>query len=422
MTIRSRRLAAPALLFSVALLVFSACSSSSKTSTPTTAGAAASGSSGTTAASAAPTGSPYVLGFECSCTGAFASSTSGQEPVIKAWVAYENSHGGINGHPVQLIFQDDGLNPGTSLSQVTSMVEQDHVIAIFDGTDVDSSWETFVSQHGVPVIGDNLANTSMFSNPDFFPQGQTINTLPGSIASAAQKAGIHSLGSVYCSSDPVCAQLAKPIEQAAQAKGIKSTFATAIPESAPNYTAPCLAAKDAGVDGIFAAESISVVEQFVNSCSAQGYTPKYLAEDGAIGKSFLSVPGLQGMVGIENNLPAEDTSNPAVQTMISAVNKYDPGFVNSANWGPAATGVWASGMLFAAAAKAANLGANPTSAQVIQGLYGLHGETLGGLAPPLTYKQGQPTTVDCWFYIGIQNHQFTTPYGSQSYCGSSSST
>lgn len=413
---------APGLALGVALFGMSACSSS-KTGATTSSTNGSTGSSASSSNSSAPaaTGSPFLIGFECSCTGAFASSTAIQEPIIKAWVAYENANGGINGHPVQLVFQDDALNPGTSLSQVTTMVEQNHVIAIIDGSDVDTAWATFVAQHNVPVVGGNLSNASMFTNPDFFPEGQTINTLAPSIAAAAQKAGIKSMGLVYCSADPICAQLAKPTQQAAEAVGIKAPFASAIPESAPNYTAPCLAAKSAGVDGIFAAESSTVVESFVKSCAAQGYTPKYMAEDGAVSKAFLSVEPLQGMVAIENNLPAEITSNPAIQTMTAALDKYSPGTTSNPNYGPGATGVWASGMLFAAAAKAANLGDNATSAQVIQGLYALHGETLGGLAPPLTYTQGKPTTIDCWFYLGIQNHQFNAPYGTAPACGSSAS-
>ena len=414
MTTSRIRLFVPAMALCLAIAGLSACGSSkAKTSAPTT--AAATGGSPTTGAAA--TGSPYVIGFECSCSGAFASSTAIQEPIIKSWVSYENANGGINGHQIQLIFKDDALNPGTSLSQVTSMVEQNHIIALIDGTDVDSAWSTFISAHGVPVVGDNLANTTMFTNPDFFPEGQTINTLAASIAAAAKKAGVTSLGTVYCSADPVCAQLAKPIQQAAQAVGMKAPFASAIPESAPNYTAPCLAAKNAGVDGIFAAESSTVVESFVNSCSAQGFKPKYLAEDGAVSSAFLENSALQGMTAVENNLPAEFTNNAAIAAMTAALNQYAPGLVASANYGPGATGVWASGMLFAAAAKAANLGDNPTSAQVIQGLYALKNETLGGLAPPLNFTQGKPTTVNCWFYLGIQNQQFAPTYGTQSFCG-----
>jgi histidinol-phosphate/aromatic aminotransferase/cobyric acid decarboxylase-like protein len=65
------------------------------------------------------------------------------------------------------------------------MVEQDHVAAIIDGSDVSFAWAKFVQQHGVPVIEANLSNTVGFSNPDFFPVGQTINTLAPAIAGAS---------------------------------------------------------------------------------------------------------------------------------------------------------------------------------------------------------------------------------------------
>ncbi len=410
-------------------LALVACGSSSKSSSPTspTTQAAASGSSGTTPSTAATggtasqLGSPYVIGFECSCSGAFASSTSGQATLINTWAKYENANGGVDGHAVQIILMDDALNPGTSLAQVTKMVTQDHVLAIMDGSDVDSSWGTFVQKAGVPVIGDNLSSTLMFTNADFFPQGQTINTLAPSIAGAAQRAGVKKLGMVYCSSDPVCAELAKPIQQAASANGVKAGFAGAISETAPNYTAPCLAAKQSGADGIFVAESSTVALSFESSCQAQGYHPIYIAEDGAVAASWLSAAGFQGSVNVENNLPATDTSNSAVAAMTSALNKYAPGTTTSSTYGPSSTGIWAAGMLFADAAKAGNLGNNPTSAELLNGLYALNGDTLDGLAPPLTFHRGQPTSVGCWFYLGISNHQWTTPYGGNSYCAPPSS-
>jgi branched-chain amino acid transport system substrate-binding protein len=166
--------------------------------------------------------------------------------------------------------------------------------------------------------------------------------------------------------------------------------------------------------------AIATFHHFVNDCSAQGFHPIYV-NTGAMNKSSLSVSALEGMVGITWDLPAETTSNAAIQTMVSAVDAYQPGITDSDSWGPNVSNTWASGMLFAAAAKAGNLGDNATSAQVLNGLYALHAETLGGLAPPLTYVQGKPTTIGCWFLVGIKNHQWATPYGTQPYCESSAS-
>ncbi len=70
----------------------------------------------------------------------------------------------------------------------------------------------------------------------------------------------------------------------------------------------------------------------------------------------------------------------------------------------------------AAAAKAGNLGANPTPSQVKSGLYALSGATLGGLTPPLTFKSGAPNPVHCYFQLGIKNGQFTEPNGTRYSC------
>ena len=96
------------------------------------------------------------------------------------------------------------------------------------------------------MIGNGGSSTESFKNPLFFPPGQTIDSLIPSMVSAAKQAGVTKLGMVYCSAAPVCATLADPAKAAAQAQGLDFVFATAIPEQAPNYTAPCLAAKQAG--------------------------------------------------------------------------------------------------------------------------------------------------------------------------------
>ena len=65
--------------------------------------------------------------------------------------------------------------------------------------------------------------------------------------------------------------------------------------------------------------------------------------------------------------------------------------------------------VFEDAAKAANLGNNATPAQVIQGLYDLRGDTLQGMAPPLTFTKNTPTTgIDCAFHGLQEQHSAAT--------------
>ncbi len=261
----------------------------------------------------------------------------------------------------------------------------------------------------------NLSSTLAFSSPDFFPVGQTVNTLPESIAAAAKKANVKNLATMYCAEASVCAGLATPIAKAAHAVGVKSSYSAAISASAPNYTAPCLAAKQSGADGIFVGQASQVVVSFVSSCARQGYKPTYIAEASAISNAFLSSSALTGMIGSQNNLPAYVTTNTAIRTMTKALNRYVPGTVSSPNYSPYTTTVWAAGMLFAAAGTHISADSAP-SAQILKGLFALHGTTLQGLSPPLTFKQSHATTIGCWFYMSVRNQRYVAPYGTAPHC------
>jgi len=99
-----------------------------------------------TAATAATAASkaPLVIGDICSCTGPEASSVAQTTPTIEAWAKYVSAHGGIQGHPVTIIVKDDGYNPTTSLAAAQTLVGSDHVAAIIDNSDVDTSWGPYV--------------------------------------------------------------------------------------------------------------------------------------------------------------------------------------------------------------------------------------------------------------------------------------
>ena len=71
---------------------------------------------------------------------------------------------------------------------------------------------------------------------------------------------------------------------------------------------------------------------------------------------------------------------------------------------------WAAMELFGTAVKAGGTGP-VTSASILAGLYTLKDETLGGLAPPLTFVKGQANLHNCYFVIGITGGKFVAPNG-----------
>jgi branched-chain amino acid transport system substrate-binding protein len=401
------------LLVAAVTLVAAACGSSSKKSS--------SGGSSTTAAAAAPTGTPIKLGFICSCTSPLGSSTAVNLPGYRAWVKMTNAHGGLNGHPIDLVVKDDLGNPATSITQVHELVETEHVIAIASVTNFEAGWSAYVAQQKIPIIGGSTVSPEYYTTTGWYPQGQTTDSVPAAVVLGAKKAGAKNFGLIYCSEAPVCAQLVGAEQAAGQKYGVPLVYKTAVSATQPNYTAECLAAKQAGAESLFVADAVSVIEGVARDCNKQGYNVKIIAEDGAVAPSFKSAPGMtNGFLGIMPVIPvAGAESAPAIQQMEAAFRQYEPSLMSNPNYNDEAVEGWTTGLLIGAAAKAGNLGANGATAttdQLLTGLFALHNETLGGAAVGLTPMQGAPNPVHCWFEMATSNGNWTLPNGLTPQC------
>jgi branched-chain amino acid transport system substrate-binding protein len=68
------------------------------------------------------------------CRGRRSSEGCKSRNAVAAWAAYLNGHGGINGHPVKIFYQDDADDPAKSIVAVHQMVSGNHVVAILDAS------------------------------------------------------------------------------------------------------------------------------------------------------------------------------------------------------------------------------------------------------------------------------------------------
>jgi branched-chain amino acid transport system substrate-binding protein len=329
--------------------------------------------------------------------------------VVKAWAASVTASGGINGYPVKVITLDDGQNPATALQDAKELVQQDHVQAVVgESSFVDGSFASYVASAGVPVIGGSNYEASFQSNPDFFPSGgQLISGLVGGIATAKQ-AGKKVLGTIYCAESPICAQLVPIVNGVAPLYGMKS-YTAKISATSPSYTAPCLAAKSAGVDSMFVADNSPVVLRFVAACAQQGYTPQQITSTQTVTSAWLTDPTLNGALLTSLDANAYDSSTPAVAAFQAALKKYEPSAaVNSSTFSGEEINAWSGGLLFQAAAEAGHLTPSSTPAQVKQGLYALKNATLDGVAPPLNFTPGKPAFIPCWYEQQVKGGKFTS--------------
>lgn len=356
-----------------------------------------------------------VIGDICSCTGPEASSIGQTTAVVQAWASWVNSHGGLDGHHVQIIVKNDGYSGATSLTEVTDLIDQDHVDALFDNSDESPSWSTFVEQKKVPVLGgqDTVAG---YDNTDFFVPGATFNYLNTAGAVAAKKLGVKKEAELYCVEVAICAQSAAETKVALAKVGLKLVYSTGISFAAPNYTAQCLAAKQSGATAMTVGDASAIVAKVAETCAAQGYRPRELSADGTVAISWLSIPAMQGNVDVQAD-QLWFLHNASTKTMYDALDKYAPAVPKSLNFGEIVVQAWSAGALLQAAIAAGHVGARVTPAAITKGLYSLPKDTtLGGLSSPLHFTRGRPSSNSCFYTMGIKDKKFVALDGDRYTC------
>lgn len=418
----SRALVVPIAL--VAILALAACGSSNKkstssstaaSSTPASTASTATSSSTSTGSSSAPAGPAFKVGVICSCSGTIASSLGRAGKVMNAWASTVNASGGLNGHPVSVVVEDDANSP-TQAALAGKKIIAAKVQAVVDASAQDPGFAMELAKAGIPVTGGIAYSAPMFTNPNFFPSGAVIpNVILGQVLEA-KAAGKKNMGVPYCKETPACAQLVGLVTAAgAVAGGFKAT-GEAVSFTQPSFVAPCLAMKSAGVDNLFSAVIAPVVVRIAQDCAQQGFKPLQVNQSTTASASWLKAPAMVGTLLADAQAPWFATSIPAVKAFTDALNKYASGVTTDPGFGPDDLSPWTGAKLFEAAVKAGNLTPTSTPADVTAALYTLKNETLGGLSGPLNYTKGQPAFPACYFVAGVASGKFTTPKGTNYIC------
>lgn len=75
-------------------------------------------------------GTPYVIGAVFDVTGPGSPLGTPEQDTVKMLVKQINDHGGIKGHPLQVIFADNGSDEAKSVMAMKKLIESDKVLAI----------------------------------------------------------------------------------------------------------------------------------------------------------------------------------------------------------------------------------------------------------------------------------------------------
>jgi branched-chain amino acid transport system substrate-binding protein len=362
-------------------------------------------------------GSTWVIGNIGTYSGENSANFYDGGLALQAWVDYTNANGGVNGHKIKLITMDDAGSPSTAVNDVKQLVQQDKVLAIVAmNSGVEADFGAYTTAQDVPVIGGSTPVPDFFIRPNFFPVGATANNSVVNLLSYAKNV-LHQTkgGYLYCIEAPVCAQLEPVYAGAYKAIGGTLAYTSSFSSTAASYTSECLAAQSKGVQDLEIIGPSPILVKIAQTCNSLGYHPTLLSNDVTLTPALAKQLGSATSIWGADAFPFTESAGRAV-TFQQALAKYEPSVLSTSTFTQDDADSWASGELFAAAAKAGGLGDNPTRAQLIAGLYKLKGDTLGGLTPPLTFKKNKPNSVNCIFMIKVANGTISEPQGLRPYC------
>jgi branched-chain amino acid transport system substrate-binding protein len=373
------------------------------------------------AAPNAPSGAPLVLGNVATYSapnqaGAFPAPG---KPAIVAWVKWVNAHGGVNGHPVKLIQKDNRNDQAQAVSLVKELVEQDHVAAFVSNQDgsLNAGYADYLKEKGIPVLGGAIFTLEPWvSNPMFFPQGLTAIPDITALIDIAKKAGYKKLGSLACSEAPQCAAANSLVKSLTNKGGLSYEYGGLVSSTAPDYTANCLAAKQAGADMLLLlVATADEGNKIADDCARQNYKPGWILPGEAVGPGYLQSSAFNNAFNAAGVQPWFST-DPSMKDFNAAMKKYAKINFKTTEEPLNAVDAWVSGLMLQKAVELSGATGLPTTSDIVAGLAKFNNETLGGMAGGLTFTNPANKDQGCYFTIKIKNKKFTLPDGAKPSC------
>jgi branched-chain amino acid transport system substrate-binding protein len=370
---------------------------------------------GTTAAGAAAK-ERITIASVGTVSGPVGAFVSGAFQAVSVWVKWANLRGGANGHPIRHIVGDDGNDPAKYAALVRRMVEQEGAIAFVFNTVGYNSQYTYVTQKRVPIVGHEGGLDSVYDQPMIFtpfPSGSTYAYgLLASLGTMAIPQHKVKLASLACADYSLCATFDRVWSgPAAKELGFSPVYRSRPSLTQPDFTAECLAARQAGAEALIVGMDHGSILRLSRSCARQGYHPLLGMADQLALPQFAADPAAEGaIVGTKLSAwPARD--KPGLAELHDVFASMLPGVeVNGAHMGG-----WVSAKIFEAATK--RLPDHPTSADVLDGLWSLRGETVGGLTYPVSFFKDQPSARQaCWSVVIVHDRKYLAPNGGKLEC------
>ena len=410
---------------STAVASTSAAAAPSTSAAATTSAAPTVSSSAATTAAAAPAKDPVNVVALIDVTGPSAAPV-GLSEITKATVDSINAAGGLAGHPITLQIVDAKGDPAAAQAAVDASTAKKPVAYLLGTAATETAISVALSKTGAAILGQGyspsvwggsvgdqanckVAPDNFCAKPNFLTIGTTFGAVVQEQVLGAQAAGAKVLATAACAEVDSCSAAAPVFDGTAKALGLATLGVTKVASTATDYTAPCLGFISGGADFIQISGSSQMGVNLMKSCADQGYAGLYGASAGSVNGDLIKQPyklagGLNGFPWWVDDAPVATYRDVMTKAKVTA-DQYS---------NPVATGFYSALLLLQKAVKDHADAAKPLdAAAVLDAMYQVKAEGLGGLIAPVTFtKDNLDRNRPCfWPYVKDVSNKFTNPLG-----------
>ncbi|MGH9005160.1 MAG: ABC transporter substrate-binding protein, partial [Acidimicrobiia bacterium] len=313
-------------------------------------------------------------------------------PAVRAWAAEVSARGGLGGHPVRVIFGDDGADPSRALSVVRRMVEVDGVVAFvatYSVTTMDAV-APYLESRGIPVIGATGGSAVEDHSPVIFNPtlGADHGIAWSYLLTVSAQTDKKKLSVLYCREASTCTNQFDRVRELAPRVGLSVVHSAQISIVQPDFTAEVIAARNAGAEVVVAVMDAQSMTRVISSAQRQSWKPVFSATHNINTARFRSSGvDLDGTLAASATVPY--TTSTKLAPYLAAMKRHSP----EGEIGGYGSSAWAHLQLVETLGSAWSK-PQPTSADIVAALHAVRNESLGGLIVPISFNPGPHAAVN----------------------------
>ena len=382
----------------------------------------------------AATGSPMSIGLICSCSGEAGPEYQGVQGAFLARIDEQNAQGGVDGHKLQMVFEDDATNPSQDPVAVQTVLSK-HVIGIVAVSALFFEGAKYANQAGIPVTGASSDGpewgeqpyTNMFaSDTGSIDPKYPVNTQIGKflVSHGGSVVGSYGYGISPSSSRSAIAT----VRSVVHAGGTQGILDISVPFGSVAFGPEALAAKAAHITGLYAGMVDSSNFAMATAMKQAGVTLKAVVFPTGYQPSAPASPAWSELQGdyFDTEFRPFAAPDAATEHMQSVLEKYD-GFTKSRFPTLNEYEAWVGADLMIQGLLKA--GKSPTPAGTIKALRSIKAYNGGGLLPvSINYSTifGHDLPRSCGWYLQAKKSGFAlvskTPFCGTDLPGTSTAT